>query len=214
MRVRVNTLLVSCILLTIATGMQLPSAGIIVFINTPNDFRIQSAGYGALAIIVVLVFVTWTGLFKSDRRAWFIILVIALIWEYPIFPRLYFKHFGLSFPLGVVEDLAFIGMRDTVDLELLSGIYGFLMTIAALALAARPVFWSKGVWLGRRAVTAIMALLTLLLVVGTWVRLRESAIPPRLLNTFMVPLPAPPQPLPQQRPTLPNCDPSVCNCPK
>ena len=226
MRVRVNTPLVSCILLTIATAMLLPSSGINYLINKRNDGIAQSAGYGELTMLLILIFVTWTGLIKSDWKAWVTILAMALLWEYPVLARLYVKHYGLSLPLGVVRELAFIGTDSRSYIQVLLGIYGCFLTFAALTLSAISVFSGKGkeVKVGRGFVLSSVSILLVLLFVGVWVRLREGSIPQQELNTFIVAPPAPetvqlmttpmPGPLRQPKANLPICDPSVCTCEK
>lgn len=216
MRVRVNTLLVCCVLLTIATAMLLASGGITYLINAPNDLSLQSAGYGELTLLLIVVFVTWTGLIRSDWKAWFLILAIALLWEYPIFARLYVKHYGLALPVGILRELAFIEIDSRPYIQVLLGIYGCFLTLGALALSALSVFWGKGkdVKLYRRSVLAGMSILVVLLVALAWERLHESSIPPGELGTFIALPPSPPSSFQETKSALPRCDPSVCGCPK
>ena len=216
MRVRVNTLLVSCILLTIATVMMLVSAGIKSLINTPNNLVVQSAGYGALAMIVIVVFVTWTGLVKSDWRAWVVIAVVSFLWEYPIFAHLYVKHYGLALPIGILHELVFIGTDSKAYIEELLGIFGCFLSLLALALSAIAVFGGKGkeVNVGRGLILTSVAVVVVLLAAGAWERLHETSISREELKIFMVLPPPPPPPLPEPTLKLPTCDPLICNCAK
>jgi hypothetical protein len=216
MRLRVNTLLVCCILLTVATAMLLASGGINQLITTPNDLRLQSAGYGELTLLLILVFVTWTGLIKSDWKAWFVILAIALLWEYPIFARDYVKHYGLALPIGMIRELAFIGSDDKTYIQILLGIYGCFLTLAALALSALSVFLCKckEVRLDRRFVLATVSILVVLLSSVVWARLHESSIPPEELSTFIALPPPPPPSFHETNSALPLWDVSACSCPK
>ena len=214
MRVRVNTLLISCVLLTISTAMVTLSSGIKNLINTPNGSVVQSAGYGALAMMAIIVFVTWTGLIKSDWKAWTVILIIALLWEYPILAGLYVKHCGLAFPVAMFHELVFIGTESTAYIQILLGIFGCFLTLLALGLSAIAVFSNKGkeINAGRGLILTSVVIVVVLLAAGAWERLRETPLPLDELYSFIV-LPPPPPP-PGKNVSLPICDSSMCSCSK
>src|SRR5207247_582283 len=98
MRLRADSVFVSSVLHTIALLSLFPAAlwnyysgshkEIVARLNVAFQAEAKTAhflGVACLAIILIGLIVIWTGYVNRARSAWFVMLVIALAWAFPLF---------------------------------------------------------------------------------------------------------------------------------
>lgn len=113
MRIRTDSVFISCVLFTIALIRLIPpvlryalnerdqralALGDIGFPMEPHTMHYL--GVACVAIILIGFIVIWTGYVKRPRSAWLVMFVITWAWAFPIFVR---PMFPLTEPLTLPE---------------------------------------------------------------------------------------------------------------
>jgi hypothetical protein len=210
MRLRVNSVLISSVLFTIALLALIPPS--LANALTGRDksalahldagFREVARMYGTLgvaclAIILVGLIVTWTGYIKRVRSAWLVMFVLVWAWAFPLFVLPWFGgHWVMTFPEVLYDAIYQAGLpRDFVESLLI-----FVLMVAALLLPIKSFFLAGNVPGAEdtpsRKLIVGSAITLLVVVIGllVWIHLRVYEISPAELRSWhQLPPPPPPQ---------------------
>ena len=219
MRVRLDSVLVSSILHTIAllffvrpslwyygaSGERAAMAGLGADIQG-ELYADHYFGVACLAIILIGLIVVWTGYARRSRPAWFVMFVIVWFWVFPVFIRpspLVRGYFTLTFPEFFYEAISGPGYATQVVRTILM----FFIMVVGLALPMGRFFIARKanepVHLPSRrlAVSLLIGIPVAALALYCWLTVGILyEIPPKQMITFLVAPPPPPPP------------PSPCKC--
>jgi len=223
MRVRPDSVFISCILHTIALlffihpslwyyGAPIDPAAVARFDAAVRGelYAYHYFGVTCLAMILIGLIVVWAGYAKRSRLAWFVMFVIVWFWAFPVFVRpvvvrLARGEFMLTFPEFFYHVISGSGMITQV----LRSILMFLLMVVGLALPMGRFFIARKadepVHLPSRrlAVSLLMGAPVAALALYCWLRVGVLyEIPLAQMNVSLLQLPAPPPP-----PSAP------CRCP-
>lgn len=211
MRLRSDSVFVSSVLHTIALLSLVRAAlwnyysgshkDIVAKLDVGFQAEAQTAHYlgvACLAIILIGLIVIWTGYVNRARSAWFVMLVIALAWAFPLFVSPLFQgRMVLTFSEWLYSAMYQSGLPRTAAESVLI----FSLMVIALLLPIRSFFFSKeiGSNASRRPSLKVISGLAITLVLATvalftWIRVGVVyAIPADMLDAAQQ-LPAPPPP--------------------
>ena len=167
MKIRLDAVAVSSVLLTVAFLMLTPRMIVWALMTHQSRFRDRAfypapgiawdqvvipnyfapLGTASLAIIAIGLVVTWAGYVKGARWTWFVVFVIVWVWAFPVclFPWLYPWDSGNS----VSETLRAALHGDWNARDFLKVVLAFLLMVLALVLPAKTFLLGRRGSLGR-----------------------------------------------------------------
>jgi len=214
MRVRLDSVLVSSILHTIALLFFVHP--VLWYYGAPSDpatvARFQDPGvqgamvadhrFGVASLVIILIglVVVWTGYAKRSRPAWFVMFVIVWFWVFPVFIRpspLVRGYFTVTFPEFFYDAISGPGYATDVVRMILM----FFIMVVGLALPMGRFFISRKanepVHLPSKRLAVSLLICTSLAALALYCWLRVGIlyeIPTKQLYTFLVAPPPPPPP--------------------